>query len=137
MSFLKSISLSEDLLVPSRASHYRPTKKSLEIVRAVLGETQSQATSIIASYGSGKSLAALVGSLFVEAASTKYDDVAPVLARLEKVDRDLAEVAALRYKSKSKGAVITLSGYVPDLPLALAKNLGLPFGENTRKKEVI
>ncbi|NOD36646.1 MULTISPECIES: hypothetical protein [unclassified Ruegeria] len=125
MSFLKSISISEDLLVPSRATHYRPTKKSLDIVRAVLGEGDSQATSVIASYGSGKSLAALVGGLLADADTTYQSDLNPVIERLERVDPDLAEASASRLESKAKGSVISLSGYVPDLPLALAKGLGL------------
>ncbi len=125
MSFLKSISISEDLLVPSRATHYRPTKKSLDIVRAVLGEGNSQATSVIASYGSGKSLAALVGCLLVDANKAYKADLAPVVQRLERVDADLAAASEMRLASKATGSVISLSGYVPDLPLALAKGLGL------------
>ncbi len=125
MSFLKSISISEDLLFPSRATHYRPTRKSLDIVRAVLGEGNSQATSVIASYGSGKSLAALVGGLLVGANKAYKADLAPVIQRLEPVDPDLAEASEMRLASKATGSVVSLSGYIPDLPLAIAKGLGL------------
>ncbi|MBS8225759.1 hypothetical protein DYI42_05865 [Vannielia litorea] len=67
----------------------------------------------------------MVGGLFVEAAKSKAPDLEPVLKRLEGVDPELADALADRMKSTASGAVISLSGYVPDLPLALAKSLGL------------
>ena len=65
MTIFKSINIVEDFAFPARASHYRPTSKSMDIVQAVIGEGGSRATSIIATYGSGKSLAAMVGGLIV------------------------------------------------------------------------
>ena len=54
-TLLRSVSLRDDLAVPARLAHYRPTRRSLPVTRAVL---EGDATMVIAAYGSGKSLAA-------------------------------------------------------------------------------
>ena len=59
---LRSVNLRYDLAVPERLSHYRPTSRSLAVVRSVL---EADATMAVAAYGSGKSLAAGVGTLIV------------------------------------------------------------------------
>ena len=52
-TLLRSVSLRDDLAVPARLAHYRPTRRSLPVTRAVL---EGDATMVIAAYGSGKSL---------------------------------------------------------------------------------
>lgn len=124
MTFFKSISLTEDLSVPLRASHYRPTSKSIDILRAILGMSGSRATSVVATYGSGKSIAAMVASLLVEAKPEKLEALEPAYRRLLKFAPEIAEWMSVRLERHLHGAVITLSGHVPDLPAALGAAVG-------------
>ena len=123
MSFLKSINLAEDFHEPGRASHYRPTRKSLILLRAILGENGSKASNVIGAYGSGKSLASLVAGLMIKADPAFGPVLAPVLDRLAKTSPDLVRLATARMNSRIRGSVIVLSGHVPDLPAALAENM--------------
>lgn len=125
MTFFKSISLTEDLSVPLRASHYRPTSKSIDILRAILGMNGSRATSVVATYGSGKSIAAMVASLLVEAEPAKLEALEPAYRRLLKFAPEIAEWMRVRLELDRHGAVITLSGHVPDLPAALGAAVGV------------
>ena len=126
MTFFKSISLTEDLPVPLRAAHYRPTTKSIDILRAIMGMTGSRATSVVATYGSGKSIAAMVASLLVEAEPEKLDALEPAYRRLLKFAPEIADWMKGRLDHGRRGQVITLSGHVPDLPAALGRAVGLP-----------
>lgn len=125
MTFFKSISLTEDFSVPLRASHYRPTSKSIDILRAIMGMSGSQATSVVATYGSGKSIAAMVASLLVEATPEKIEALEPAYRRLLKFAPEIAGWMEGRLERGRHGAVITLSGYVPDLPTAIGEAIGL------------
>jgi hypothetical protein len=125
MTFFKSISLAEDLSVPLRASHYRPTSKSIDILRAILGMSGSQATSVVATYGSGKSIAAMVASLLVGAEPEKLEALEPAYRRILKFAPEIADWMRGRLERQRHGSVITLSGHVPDLPTALGEAVGL------------
>jgi hypothetical protein len=115
----RSVNLREDLHDPRRLAHYRPTRRSVSVVRSLL---ESGSRMVIAAYGSGKSLAAGVGALLViNDASTALK---PVIERLGVVDPDLAILAGRRSKSRVKGRVIVLSGHVRDLPGALCEAIG-------------
>lgn len=124
MSFLKSISLAEDLSVPVRACHYRPTSKSIDILRSITGARGSRATSVVATYGSGKSLAAMVASILVDGDPDKIEALEPAHRRLMKFDPALAEWMEARIGRGQRGAVIALAGHVPDLPSALMEAIG-------------
>ncbi|MFZ3585286.1 hypothetical protein ACOI1H_24645, partial [Loktanella sp. DJP18] len=124
MTFLKSISLAEDLSVPFRACHYRPTSKSIDIIRSIIGMRGSLATSVVATYGSGKSLAAMVASLVVECDPDKLDALEPAHHRLMKFDHDLAGWMEVRKERGHRGIVIPLAGHVSDLPKALMDGIG-------------
>lgn len=125
MTFLKSISLVEDLAHPVRVAHYRPTSKSIEILRAVIGPDGSRATNVIATYGSGKSIAAMVGGLLVEGDNAKLRVLGAVGERLARFDPDLANLSEMRSKAGQAGMVVALNGYVPDVPGAVSSFLGL------------
>ena len=140
LNSFKSINVREDLLVPDRASHYYPTRKSLDIITAVLGgftdenpkqgsigknPNKNRASIIIAPYGSGKSLAALVAGLLVRADPADGAVFKPIIKRLQRLNPTLAANWTMRLKSDVRGTVIALSGLVPDLPLALTQALGL------------
>ena len=127
MTILKSINIVDDLAHPARASHYRPTTKSMDILRSVIGLHGSAATSVIASYGSGKSIAAMIGGLLVEGETGKIAALGDAGARLQDFDPDLRERFQTRSKAGAHGFVVALNGHVPDLPAAIAQAFGFDF----------
>lgn len=122
-AFLRSINIGDDLGHPDRFAHYHPTARSAPLVAAV---TRPGATMAIASYGSGKSLAAGIGALAVR----NDEEARPVLGdlarRMSRVDPTISEALLERSRSDRKGAAVVLSGYVKDLAAELASALGLP-----------
>ena len=119
---LKSVSLREDLAVPERLAHYRPTRRSLPVVRAVL---EGSATMVIAAYGSGKSLAAGVGSLLVLNDPDNYETLDVVLNRLESIDPAFHKIVRIQQQSRERGTIIVLTGYVRNVAETLAKSAGI------------
>ncbi|PVE22860.1 hypothetical protein DC522_19030 [Microvirga sp. KLBC 81] len=119
--FLRSVSIRDDLAVPSRFDHYHPTSRSLKVARAVLFDST---TMVIAAYGSGKSLSAGIGALAVENAPENCALLRSIADRIASVDPDLGKEIKERIDLGSKGKVIALSGYVRDFPKALAAALG-------------
>ena len=116
----RSVNLKDDIGVPERLAHYQPTKRSLPVLRAVL---DGGATMVIAAYGSGKSLAAGIGSLFV----LNRDKVllGRIADRLHGVDPAVGAIVHKRLAEKKTGRVIVLSGHVRDLPGALSEAIGI------------
>ena len=121
-NFLMSVSLREDISVPERLAHYRPTRRSLPVVRAVLADN---ATMVIAAYGSGKSLAAGIGALFVLNEPAVYKSLGTVLKRINSIDSNLAMTIRKRRASRKTGRIIVLTGYIHNLAETLAKAAGL------------
>ena len=121
-TLLRSVSLRDDLAEPVRLAHYRPTRRSLPVTRAVL---EGGATMVIAAYGSGKSLAAGIGALCIENDSGTYGTLNPVLRRLQRVDPSLHAMVQKRRRSGRRGQVAVLTGYVRDAAAGLAKATGL------------
>jgi len=114
--FLRSINVSLDARHPERIAHYRPTRKSVNLAKALLGFHQDKCTLVVAPYGSGKSLTAAYVLHLVENRS----DSQPVLRELQRrhreVDPDLAKFASSRRNSGEKGLVIVLTGHQSHLP---------------------
>ncbi|MDG3043129.1 hypothetical protein [Roseicyclus marinus] len=125
MTILKSINIVEDFASPVRASHYRPTSKSLEIVRSVIGDNGSRATSVIASYGSGKSIAAMIGALLVEGNAEKIAALEEAGLRLSEFDPVVSARLASTKAGRVRGLAIVLSGFVPTPMTAIAQVLGI------------
>jgi hypothetical protein len=117
----RSVNLRDDISVPARLSQYHPTRRSLPVVRAVL---DGGATMVIAAYGSGKSLAAGVGGLFVRNEDRKL--LRGLVDRFRAVDPQIAQAAERRVAERARGRVAVLSGHVRDLPGALSEALGVP-----------
>lgn len=116
----RSVNLRDDIGAPERLAHYQPTRRSLPVLQAVLN---GGATMAIAPYGSGKSLAAGVGGLFV----LNRDPALPALAdRLRAVDARAGDDAWRRIEDGGKGRVAVLTGHCRDLPGALSDALGMP-----------
>jgi hypothetical protein len=124
-AFLRSINVSADLANPERFAHYRPTRKSLSVVRAVLEGDPSRATMVIATYGSGKSLAAGVAALIASNQNAGRETVGQIAPRIAGVDPRLGALVAERAASGASGLVIVLHGYVEDLAHEVAAAAGL------------
>lgn len=123
-AFFRSLNLAEDLAHPERFLHYHPTSRALPIVASVA--RPSAATMIIAPYGSGKSLAAGVGALFVANKSEGRTERKAIAERIGTVDPDLGSALARRADAGVEGGVIILAGYVPDPLAAIASVIGMP-----------
>ena len=121
-TLLRSVSLRDDLAVPARLAHYRPTRRSLPVTRAVL---EGNATMVIAAYGSGKSLAAGIGALCIANDSGNYQKLHAVLRRLRRVDPGLHALVQKRRRSGLRGQFVVLTGFVSNLAAGLAKATGL------------
>lgn len=61
MKLLRSINIADDRARAEVIAGYRPTRKTLQVVRSICGLERSTATHVVAPYGAGKSLAALAG----------------------------------------------------------------------------
>lgn len=122
-SFFRSLSLVEDLAIPARFSHYRPTRRAAPIVEAIL--QPRSATIVIAPYGSGKSLAAGVGALAVRAGTADRDVVSALIPSMELVAPEIGRLIREGLADKRAGRVAVLSGYAPDPLATIAAQLGL------------
>ena len=117
----RSVNLKDDIAIPGRLLHYQPTKRSVPVVQAVLA---GGASMVIAAYGSGKSLAAGVGSLLV--LNNNKSALSDLVVRLAAVDEQVGALAASRLGERGQGRVIVLSGHIRDLPGALCEALDIP-----------
>lgn len=126
----RSVNIRDDVRHPDRLAHYHPTSRSVPVIGAVM---RNAATMVIASYGSGKSLAAGIGVVAAvnDPASAKF--LKEAAARIGKVDPGLGEMIAERASSGHRGKAVVLSGYVRDLPAAIAAALGLGPVASIRK----
>jgi hypothetical protein len=121
--FFRSLSLIEDLEHPERFSHYRPTRRALPIITAIV--EPGATTMVIAPYGSGKSLAAGVGALLVFNSDDDRRALAPVLDRVDQVEAALGSALRSRSAGSLQGHVVVLSGMVEDPIAAIAEALGM------------
>ena len=117
-AILLAISLKDDLAKPERLAHYRPTRRSLPLVRAIL---EGGAWMAIAPYGSGKSLCAGVGALLCTDPDSAKQALSPVMERIRTVDARLHEAVLHHEQHPNKGLAVALTGYVRDVPAALAR----------------
>ncbi|QUS37107.1 hypothetical protein [Falsirhodobacter algicola] len=122
MNVLRSINIADDRTREDVIAAYRPTRKTLQVVRAVCGLERSTATHVVAPYGAGKSLAALAGiTLIAGEPSTARD----LRARIVLVDPDLAAAAA---EASGPTLVLLLHGACPDLAAVLSERAGVKSG---------
>ena len=117
--FFKSVSLLLDRDHPERFSHFYPTKKSTQVIQAVLDGKPAEASMVVAAYGSGKSLAAGIATMAVENSSSARKDLSVIGERLAAVDKQLSATVETRIKSRTHGLAIVLEGHQPDLAGAI------------------
>lgn len=123
-ALLRAVNLKDDLARPERLAHYRPTRRSLPLVSAIL---DGGAWMVIAPYGSGKSLCAGIGALFSCDPSSSANGLAPVLDRMRGVDADLRDRILEGGRQFSKGRSVVLTGHTPNVATALARASQLKF----------
>lgn len=127
--FLTSVNIREDLVHPSRLSHYHPTSRSLPLVKAVM---TPGATMAIASYGSGKSLAAGVGALAILNDGFASSHLSKLADRMRGVDGQTAAMIDERLTSGKRGKVVVLAGYVSDPAEQIRAALGIESRASVR-----
>lgn len=115
MNALRSISVADDLNQIGTIEAFRPTRKAMKVVEAVIGKGESRATSVVAAYGAGKSMAALAG---LELLVGKSGGADVLRKRIRDVDSDIAA-----YLDSVGRAVktIVLCGNHSDLSVDLAQ----------------
>lgn len=121
----KSISLRQDADHPERFAHFYPTSKSTNVIRAILQGDPQPAALVVASYGSGKSLAAGTAALIVGNTKETKQQLKELAKRLLAVDKKLGKVASKRIASRKSGVSLLLEGSHENLPETLflqAKN---------------
>lgn len=121
-NFFRSVSLAEDIDVPERFTHYRPTRRALPIVAAIAAPG---ANMVIAPYGSGKSLAAGVAAIHIRNSKTDKAALGEVLSRINYVDRTIGRRVSERLARRVRGHVITLMGYTANPLAEIANAVGM------------
>ncbi len=126
MNNFRSVSIADDRTREAVICGYRPTRKTIQVIRAICGNEHSTATHVVAPYGAGKSLAALAGITLMAgdaAIARKLHD------RVSLVDPDLAAVAL---EANNAAQVLLLHGFCPSLKDALAERAGVTGGSLTK-----
>lgn len=122
-AFLRSMSLGEDLQHSERFHHYHPTRRAIPIVEAIA--RPGAATMVIAPYGSGKTIAAGVGALFVENDEADRETLLRLAERIAGVSELFAANMAARVVAGVKGKVVVLTGLMDDPLATIAEALGM------------
>lgn len=127
--FFCSMSLAEDLNEPTRFSHYKPTRRAMSVLEAVM--RRGAATMVIAPYGSGKSLTAGFAALSVRNQPSDADAIRPLIPAVQEIDRGIGDQILDRLNSERRGLVVALTGYVPDPIAAIAAAIGMSKAPQT------
>ncbi|WP_425101435.1 hypothetical protein [Tropicibacter sp. S64] len=120
MNLLRSINIADDRARAEVIAAYRPTRKTLQVVRAVCGLERSSATNVVAPYGAGKSLAALAGITLLAGDPAMARQLR---ARIAAVDPALGAV-----EPHGSTLLLLLHGACPDLAAELAERAEVEAG---------
>ena len=119
-AFLRSINLVYDAEEPERIGHFRPTTKTVPLLKSLFGQEDDRAYFIVAPYGSGKSLTATYALQVIENRPAAADCMERIADRLEAVSPQLAHSVLRRGRNaKKRGIALALHGYCPDVAEAL------------------
>ncbi len=118
-TFLRSINIQYDAAEPDRIAHFRPTSKSLVLLKALAGAAESRASLVVAPYGTGKSLTATFALQLIENRKDTKDLLLSIGQRASDVHPESGKSILSRRRSKKKGLVVALHGHCPDLPNAI------------------
>lgn len=137
---LRSINLVYDAENPTAIAHFRPTSKSVALIRFILGLEQERACLVVAPYGSGKSITAEYSLHAVENRPESAEALKAVGERLVSTDPDLAAQIDSRRQARGRGLVLALHGGCSSLPDALreaARAAFLRLGMNPSARRVV
>ena len=109
-TLLRSINVVFDVAEPSRVAHFRPTGKSVLLLRALLGMQSDAAFVLVAPYGSAKSLASTYCAQVVENRREARESIQVVGRRIETISPELSESIAARTRKQRGGLVVALNG---------------------------
>ena len=119
-AFLRSINLVYDADEPERIAHFRPTAKTVPLLKALIGEEEERAYFVLAPYGSGKSLTATYALQVIENRPGVAGPLGQIADRLEAVSPEMARYVRRRGRNrKQRGVVVALHGYRPNVAEAL------------------
>ena len=114
-TLLRSINVVFDVAEPSRVAHFRPTGKSVSLLRALLGLQGEAAFVVVAPYGSAKSLASTYCAQVVENRPDAREAIQIVSRRIGVLSPDLAETIGARARKQHSGLVVALNGPTDNL----------------------
>jgi hypothetical protein len=114
-TLLRSINVVFDVAEPSRVAHFRPTGKSVSLLRALLGLQGEAAFVVVAPYGSAKSLASTYCAQVVENRDDARESIQIVGRRIANISQDLADTIATRVRKGQSGVVVALNGPTDNL----------------------
>ncbi len=117
--FLRSINLCFDADDPGRIAHFRPTAKTIPLLRGLLANEKDSAFLVVAPYGSGKSLTLTYLLNIIENRPEALPALLDIEKRIENVNPELKKQLYSRRKNNKRGLAITLHGYLADLPKAI------------------
>ena len=129
--FLRSINIRFDAAYPERIEHFRPTSKSAELIRGLVGLGGSRSLMVIAPYGTGKSIAATYALQLIENRPQAKSTLETIGERLDAVDGELGSFSKKRIRSRKHGLVLTLHGHAPNVAEAV-KDASLEAMERLR-----
>ncbi|MCY3984287.1 MAG: hypothetical protein OXE85_10275 [Roseovarius sp.] len=127
MNGYRSINIADDRRRTDVIDSYRPTRKSIQVIRAVMGNGHSAASHVVAPYGAGKSMAALAGIAILTGGKT---EVKRLLDRIGGIDKEIAGEAS---RQKGSALLLLLHGACLDLGKTLAKQAGVQRSPSLRQ----
>ena len=122
---LRSINVTLDTAAPERIAHFFPTAKSTRLLRSWLLPGHSSSYFVVAPYGTGKSLTAAFFIQVVENLEQSRAVLGRITERFASIDADLGDELRSRVLPDQAslfaqhGATVVLSGFQPDLPVAI------------------
>ncbi len=118
-AFLRSINLCFDAEGPDRIAHFRPTAKSLPLIRGLIGEADDRSFLVVAPYGSGKSLTMTYALHVIENRPESQTMLSSIEKRLKIISPSLGASLFSRRRTKKRGLVLALHGFQKDLSQAI------------------
>ena len=118
--FLRSINIELDAVDPTRIAHFRPTNKSIGLLK-LLTSDDSNAIMIAAPYGVGKSITATVALHLIENQKINKQDMKSVADRIKAMNPKAGRDIDARRRLKNQGLVLALQGHAESVPDAVKR----------------
>jgi len=118
--FLRSINIELDAVDPKRVAHFRPTNKSIGLLK-LLTSDDSNAIMIAAPYGVGKSITATVALHLIENQKINKQDMKSVADRIKAINLKAGRDIDARRLLKNQGLVLAMQGHAESVPESIKK----------------